>query len=79
MTGAHLRRVDPAPTMRPTTGTATPCPAPTMAGQRTADARRDGDAVGCFSCCPSWGGRTRVGVLRGRLREGLHVASHHQT
>ncbi|MFB7609823.1 hypothetical protein [Streptomyces gardneri] len=23
-------------------------------------------------------GRTRVGVLRGRLREGLHVASHHQ-
>jgi hypothetical protein len=23
-------------------------------------------------------GRTRVGVLRGRMREGLHVASHHQ-
>lgn len=23
-------------------------------------------------------GRTRVGVLRGRLRDGLHVASHHQ-
>ncbi|WP_327159534.1 hypothetical protein OHB11_38895 [Streptomyces zaomyceticus] len=23
-------------------------------------------------------GRTRVGVLRGRLREGLHVAPHHQ-
>jgi hypothetical protein len=23
-------------------------------------------------------GRTRVGVLRGRLRDGLHVATHHQ-
>lgn len=23
-------------------------------------------------------GRTRIGVLRGRLRDGLHVASHHQ-
>ncbi len=54
LSGALPRGTDPAPTMRPTTGPVMLLPAPTTAGQRAADARRDRDAAGCFSYGLSW-------------------------